>query len=155
MNIRILTWNVCFGCMSANNNSKNDKTAQTIALYCEHLHNKLGTNVCLNNVTNLCNKREYDLISFQEVVNYKIIYNILKNNNPNLNYIKTSGGKESIVTYYNSIKFKLIGIKYGDLGIGRPYHIIFFKNRINLKNLIYINLHNGHKGTISDLEFKL
>jgi hypothetical protein len=141
--------------MSANNNSKNDKSAYTIATYCEKLHNKTGIHMCLKNVTDLCNKRKYDLISFQEIVNHKIIYEKIKEYNSNLNYVKTNGGKASILTIYNSIKFKLIGVKYGDLGKGRPYHIIFFKNKINSKNLIYINLHNGHIGTVKDLEYKL
>jgi hypothetical protein len=50
--IKVLTWNVCFGCMLANHESKNDKNSLKLASHCKD-NNTQGKNKCVENVKSI------------------------------------------------------------------------------------------------------
>ena len=71
--IKVLTYNLCWGCMVADKTSKFDGTALPLATTCETLRN--GNNnqhVCLQNIADFIDKicQGYDFIGTQENGNW-------------------------------------------------------------------------------------
>ena len=113
--LKILSWNLCWGCMKADHTSQHDVTARTLALEC--LKTK-DTNNCLNNVVKLIENDSYDFIGLQEAAKYEdiiaqssklqamgCIHHALTINN---NII-------DLVTFYNHLKFKVLAVKIGNI----------------------------------------
>ena len=157
--MRLLTWNVCFGCMYSNDKSKIDRTAQKLALHCEKLNKEQSNNVCLTNVVKVLGDEVYDFICLQEAANYELIYGAL-NAKKNYYHFVHSGsiipsGYAEIVTFYQKDTYIP---KYGcfaDLASvtkGRPIQIIFFERKSDGHTIILINLHNKHHSDMKDLE---
>ena len=152
--IKVLTYNLCWGCMVADKTSTFDSTAFPLATTCETL--RTGNNnqhVCLQNIADFIDKtcKDYDFIGTQENGNWVELNNassVLKG----MGYVAhlTDNGNVKFVTYYNTDKYTLLGGKAGDLTIaksseqGRPYHILFLEDNNTKKNIIFINVHNSH-----------
>ncbi len=66
-NLKILSWNICWGCMKADHTSHLDTTAQFLAEKCVEIQE------CLNNVAKLINNDKYDIIGLQEAAKYNDI----------------------------------------------------------------------------------
>lgn len=143
--IRILTYNVCFGCMSGNDN---DRTAQSLPSNCIDTTTGTGTPElkCLNNVKMMIQSADdYDFIGLQEATNWNMIFDHSKLQSK-MGYICSTGGQAEIVTFYDKGKYKALATKCGDLDKsngGRPYQITFFENSDASEKFIIINLHNG------------
>ena len=155
MTINILSWNICWECMSGEQNSFN------IAKKCKILKES-GAKTCVQNIISTLNKFKLDIIALQEALNWKEIYDglINKKNIGIIHHfiINKINKKVNLVTFYDYIKYKILGIKIGNIcnpNNIRLYHIIFYKNRITNQYFIFINLHNGHNININVLEFKL
>ena len=164
--MNILTYNVCWGCMAANETSSKNVTAYNLAKKCKDLSNKSsGSHPCLDNVTNILINGNYDIIGLQEVVNFNIIYDKLKGKKNIYNYVHSKVINKqnihiNIVTIYDKNKYKILYIKSGNIETidknigrtdrkelvedGRPYQILFLNRIIDSKKFIFINLHNGH-----------
>jgi len=154
--LNVLSWNVCFGCMYANEKSKYDVTAKVIAEYCRSKNTSQNPNdhECLNNVVEFMNRDKYDLIGLQEVVE-TINWDEIISRNVNLqrmsyifNTVTTAKGiSANMITLYDRDKFTLIAAKVGNLAIdktdGRPYQILYLNYNLNNEKYIIINLHNG------------
>lgn len=154
--LNILSWNICFGCMYANEKSKFDVTAKVIAEYCKskNISKNPNDHECLNNVVEFMNRDKYDLIGLQEVVE-TINWDEIISRNDNLqrmsyvfNTVTTSECvSANMITLYNKYKFTLIAAKVGNLAIdktdGRPYQILYLNYNLNNQKYIIINLHNG------------
>lgn len=152
--IKVLTYNLCWGCMNADNSSKSDRTAKVLATTCELLRNTNNNNhVCLKNVAEFIDNKcqDYDFIGTQENGNYEVLNNtsfVLKG----MGYVShfVNKGRAKFVTYYNTSRYILLGGKVGDLIIknstakGRPYQILFFEDNKTKNNIIFINVHNSH-----------
>ena len=149
--IKILSWNVCFGCMYSNHLSGLDQTARTLATYCQNEHIQKGTNVCLNNVIAYINKNDYSIIGLQESSNYNLIYQGLLLRNPSLKYVNSKSGLEDIVTFYDSSKFTLLGAKCGEFAASRPILYLFLRD-LNGNIFLVINLHNDHRVPLQRVE---
>lgn len=152
--LKILTWNVCFGCVTSNTKeiSNLDKTAKALSQHCQIQYESTNTNVCLNNITEFITKDDYDIIGLQEASNHiNLIDNILEKKNY-LSFIHSKERGENgyfadILTFYNSNKLKIEYVINGNLSEkdARPYQILFF-NEINTSNkIIIINLHYLYK----------
>ena len=159
--LRILSWNICFGCMYADAKSAWDVTARVIAQYCKEKYEETGKHECLNNVIEFMNNGKFDLIGLQEVVDTIIWETVIENNKyrglgkmahvfhtvtfrPNG---MTNDLFASMTTLYNINRFTLIATTYGNLAIddkdGRPYQMLYL-NEIGTNNkFLVINLHNG------------
>lgn len=163
---KIISWNVCFGCMLSNDKSVHDRTAIVIATKCkDDSHVANGRNVCLNNVVNVLKSGNYDIICLQEATNWKNIFHEL---NTHTDYYYASNSVNinddtfsEIVTFYNKNKFKLLYAKNGDVHESRqlsrhhdarPYQILFFNEIASGKQIVTINIHNGHGITKDVLE---
>jgi hypothetical protein len=165
--MNILTWNICFGCMSADANSVNDRTAQFLAQSCQDERIRAGgTHVCLNNIVKhiITSPEEFDFICLQEATNWREIIRLLKqqtflgvlnkyhnkigyvHNKVPVNPRNPRGPFAEIITIYNKDKYRLHSAKGGNIGNddGRPYIIAFFENKIDNDKIIIINLHNKH-----------
>ena len=60
--MKILSWNICWGCMAADESSEYDLTAAKLAVVCQE--NKVaGKPTCLFNVVDFIKKSDYDLIA--------------------------------------------------------------------------------------------
>ena len=148
----ILSYNLCFGCMLSNSDSKYDITTQKLSGYCKDLNKANKKNICLENVSKGIDNfvdEDYNFVSLQEANNWKkVIKNSdkLKRMSYVHHYIEHPYGKPEHVTLYNHNKYKLFAVKIGNIGLGsRPYHILFLKG-IDNQYYIYINLHNGQIG---------
>lgn len=166
MNIHIISWNLCWGCMSGNifnmeyNGKWLNKTAENIGRYCACK----GKHYCLNNVSiflinKFINKKTF-IICLQEAFNWKILYNLLKKK-LNISYLHCKYNKAEVVIFYSSNYFKPIALKSDDIIInkssgGRPFlNIIFKLYNLSNNNIYYfniINLHNMHYISKNDLE---
>jgi len=136
-NLKILSWNICWECMSANN----DK--HILAVYCKN------TKTCLPNVVDLIEQEKYDIIGLQEAAKYKDIIDKsakLQKMGCIHHALDNNGFIVDLTTFYNIRKFKVLAVKVGNLfnKLGRPYHIIFLQYNITSDKYIIINLHNGH-----------
>lgn len=153
--IKVLTYNLCWGCMVADKTSKFDGSAQPLATTCESLRTKNNKmHVCLQNVAtfidNTC--KGYDFIGTQENSNW-VELNKASSVLNGMGYVAhlTNNGTVNFVTYYNKDKYTLLGGKAGDLIIdssteqGRPYQILILVNKTTKQNVILINVHNSHE----------
>ena len=161
--INVLTWNICWQAMKgeqATNGSAND-----LAGTCSSLTNQDGNsdelNGCVKNVINLIDKLpiDYDFVALQEPAKWKAI-------SDNSTKLKTmgyvhhrTGSTSELVTFYNKEKYLALGVIADTFTYngkrGRPYHIIFFKNKITGEFYIFINLHNAHNMPKNELERQL
>ena len=176
--MNILTWNICFGCMSADANSINDGTALVLAQRCQAERTRSGEHVCLNNIVKhiITSPEEFDFICLQEATNWNTIISLLRqqtflgvqnkyynldgtnkigyvHNKVPVNPTNPGGPFADIITIYNKDKYRLHSAKGGNIGIsdGRPYIIAFFENKINNDKIIIINLHNKHNNNKTSL----
>ena len=109
--LKILSWNICWGCMAADHTSKKDGTAYDLALECEKI-NKNNAHVCLNNVKDLLNAEAYDFIGLQEATNWKMLTNGTKLSNMGYVHHETKFKKETssadLITFYNLVNYNQI-----------------------------------------------
>ncbi|VBB19042.1 endonuclease/exonuclease/phosphatase family protein [Yasminevirus sp. GU-2018] len=164
--IKVLTWNVCWGCMSADHTSKHDMTAYNLSTKCENDRvTNAGQHVCLPNVVDSIDTftESYDFVALQEAKNWEDIQN-------QSNKLKVMGVvhhalyigpaknvKVDLVTFYNRNRYRLLALKTGNVvpGDGRPFHIALFSDLASGERVIFINVHNGHGVSRSALEAKL
>ena len=145
MSIKIISWNLSFGCMASNKNSYKDRSARKIAEYCHEMKIDKNYNVCLNNAVKQLSTRIYDFIGLQEVTNYELIYKKLKKIHAPYLYTHHRGGIEDMITIYNSDRFKLDYVTVGGLKKNtRPYQILFLTEIKTNKKFIVMNLHMPH-----------
>jgi hypothetical protein len=169
--LKVITWNISFGSMLANEEGMNDWTGLYLAGYCEYLNNTFNSNICLKNVQFILFPKEgdkmYDIIALQEASNWREIFDE-ENNKKKYNYITTSllntrGSLVPLTTFYNKQKLKLKSVQFGNLhnpndvrpndvrpndvrpNDVRPYHVLVFES-LEFYNtyFTFINLHNGH-----------
>ncbi len=163
--INVMTYNLCWGCMSANDKSQFDRTAEYLAVKCQRVRDQTKQHQCANNIiqniiaafdkntrTGTC-----DILALQEATNWRLIYDGLKNSKKkrlftDCGYIhhqtKTeTGAFAELCTLYNRNKFILKSAALGDIGNGRPFQIIRLLWREFNSELIVINLHNSHHGS--------
>jgi hypothetical protein len=146
--INILSWNICWDCMS------NNTTYGELGKKCNQF--KIIKNIsCLDNVSIFINRKKYTFIGLQEASGWQRIYKNGLNNY--MGYVHSIGGKNELVTFYDKKRFEPIYLKIGYIvpPTARPYHIIFFEEIDTLNKYIFINLHNGHHITKDLLEEKI
>lgn len=153
LSINILTWNISWGCMTANQHSHHDQTAQALATHCYQLKQQHRQPLCLQNVCSLIDleKRKHDLIAFQEASNWK---SLLNNSHrlSKMKYVRSQSDSSEIITFYNPHMFSLLEVSKGQIEAGRPCHLLLLSRpRTNLR-LIVINVHNSKGYSDSDLE---
>ena len=164
---KILSWNISWGAMSYNENSKNDISAKYLA-YTQCYKKALSINNpkwCINNVINFLINLDnyYHFIGLQEAANWEYIIYKLNKKKKLFGYINSKSGKEDIVLFYrldlytmiNMISDRIIDPNKTYKKYGRPYQIIIFQHNITKKYYIIINLHNAHNIPKYILEFEL
>ena len=182
--IPVLSWNICFGCMTHN---PTDRTGLKVVKQCQTVSNTKkeelkGQHICNDNLAvhhpcmdNLINYiinipqinkfSQYDFIGFQEssgwekIVSDPRIMNILISSNETtgyLNYIHGFSGFEDMITFYNAKKYILNAVKFGNIvKEGRPYTILFLTEIATGNNFIVINIHSEHKINVKTLQTEL
>ena len=143
--IPVLSWNICFGCMTHN---KADTTGKKVVAQCTQLSDtkkndmdKKGQHICddnlavhrpcmdnlidyIVNIQHKYNFSKYDFIGLQEssgwekIVSDPRIMNLLISSNEKtgyLNYIHGFSGYEDMITFYNAKKYILNAVKFGDI----------------------------------------
>lgn len=151
--IKILSWNVCFGCVLSSEKSVNDRSALHLAMKCKAEREASGTNVCMNNIIKHISKTKYDFIGLQESSNSYFRFKI---KNLDVGYVPLScivetgvgsGEYAVITTVYDESRFNRLYAKIGNLTPGRdarPYQILFFEEKYTAYKYIIINIHNWH-----------
>jgi DNA/RNA endonuclease G (NUC1) len=159
-NIKLLTYNLCWGCMKSDNTSQYDITAKNVALKCKAIkeENVKKTNVCMEYIAAVIYNSKANIVHTQESANWLALYNLLKNNNNNIRYAafdkhcNTNGNNTiiSIATFYDNTKFRLIKcMATDDKGeCGRPMIICEFLHIASNTLLTSINLHSKHGGKV-------
>ena len=152
LSITILAWNISWGCMTANQNSHHDLTAQALASHCYQLKQEHRQPVCLQNVCSLIDhqKKKHNLITLQEASNWKILLNN-SHRLSKMKYVHSQSDSSEIITFYDPDQFNLLEVSKGEIEAGRPCHLLLLESRSNLK-LIVINVHNSKGYSDSQLE---
>jgi len=150
--MKVLSWNICWGCMSSDSYSHYDRTAIPLPGRCRELKNTHGYNICLADVAKFIAENNYHIIALQEAKNWQeILAYVNCKHGRAYNYINyklknSSGNYVEIVTFYNKNYMKPRRIYYGNLGTGsdiRPYEVILFDLSAGV-SIYFVNLHNGH-----------
>jgi len=147
----VLSYNLCWGCLT---NNDNDATAWELASFCRDNTPRGQKSVCLRNMANVFDrvKEQYgglDLVATQETVDFKSLIqfsNILKQMNYVHSKVTTSFGFVEMGSLYNPERFELIAVKAGDIDFeekGRPYQLLFLRDKQTNKNIVFINVHIG------------
>ena len=139
--IKILSWNVCWGCMTENTG---DMTASGLAGHCI----KRGNMTCLKNASAYISEeninKNIDFVCLQEASKYQ---NIRQETMclQNMGLVSYRDGLADIATFYNSRRFKINYLKVGNLKeSGRPYIIHFMYDMQTNKHIVLVNLHAPH-----------
>ena len=151
--IKVLTWNICWGCMASDETSKDDTTAATIAKVCADEKMNHDRDTCFSNVSNLIGRHsDADIIGLQEATRIKDLLKskVLKEMKAVVFGIKKGKSLVQIATFYNQNKFELLGAMCGNLDPTgsdvRLYQIIlltYISKNDEKVLLIVVNLHNG------------
>lgn len=157
--IAVLSYNLSFGAMLANEASIRNRSAFRLAQYCKEKRQEVGDHVCLNNVVKIIdmvnNSTPYDFVALQECPNWRLIHQHSKKLN-DMGYIHHKISKYTeLATFYNYKRYKVLAIKVDQLVKGRPYQIIFLQERSSYNYYIFINLHNMHYSSKQMLEKQL
>ena len=145
--ISILSWNVCFGCMT---NSSADISAYPLPKWCRQMSQKVNKPyVCMENVVKTLNTfGMFDIIALQEASNWSKMCQKLSS----YKYVHSKSGKENMLTLYDPERFRIEAVCAGSIRSGRPIQIILFYDKSGIeKNIVFINLHNGHGIPADDL----
>jgi hypothetical protein len=157
-NIFVLTYNICWGCMTL---SKGDKTGITVVEEC--IKGSNGNNICIENLnTTIKNIEEhykqhainFDFVGLQEATKWE---EIAKNKSLNkMEYVHVKKSSADLITFYNQNKFKLNAVQSGTIYTdGRPFIILFLTKIDDNEPYIVINMHNCHGITKPVLEKEL
>ena len=160
--IVVLSWNICFGCMTHNDN---DKTGIAVVKQCKDKSTPHNDRPCMNNLLDfisnipaIYNFPEYDFIGLQESSGWqKIIQDhrmqqLLITGSGYLNYVQGKSRSEDIITFYNANKYTLKAVKFGFIDHpGRPYTILFLTDKRTDLCYIVVNMHNDHNINKNDL----
>ena len=167
--IVVLSYNICFGCMTHN---KADFTGKLVVDKCIGKSPSLSPadRPCMRNLINFISNdipqemgflsNAYDIIGFQEASGWDNIirapyFNDLISNR-RLAYVHGKSGPEDMITFYNLHRFHLDAVKFGHIHHpGRPYMILFLRDKSNGSSYIVINIHNSHSIQKNDLEREL
>lgn len=151
--IRVLSYNLCFGCMTAKYNNKTsgfNTSAQGIASKCRNISNKNST--CLKNVVKILNtltNEPIDFIALQETSNWETLLHELENANNSTNKQKfgrygvvyTIDKSEEMITLYDKTKYDLVAKSISNFTRGRPIHVLLCKRKNYEKYFVFINVH--------------
>lgn len=143
--LRILSWNICWGCVSEN---INDRTSKELVKRCL----RIGGKKCLSNIANVITHKKYDIVALQEASKWRDIQTILRNKGRDYDVISCRKNQEDMATFYNTNRLELMGHIDGDISRGRPYQMIEFYDRKENKIFCFINLHNDHDISKKDLQ---
>ena len=140
--IKILTYNICFECVSASSTfkSRSNSTVSKLSQYC--YNKKTNVNYCLNNIIDIINHYNHDIIGLQEASKWHIIYKE-SNTLQNMSYIQSKSGQEDMITFYNKNRFDALAAMNGEMRRGRPYQILLLKDKNTNDYYIICNIHNG------------
>ena len=138
--LKILTYNVCWECISGSNKGSSiiyaNKCSKT-----KKINNK---NLCYRNVANIASYKKFDIIGLQEG-NLGLAKNIIKKLGNNYKIIFSKSCKEHSIIIYNSSKLKKTGkVISGQLEeCGRAF---LYQKFVDLKNneIIVGNFHGPH-----------
>ena len=164
--IRVLSYNTCWGCMLGNKRGLFNSTAKALAEKCIKPRTKKSSGgsgrSCLQTVAdhidNASPGHQLDFVGTQESANWEKLQRssrVLRKMTA-VHHL-TSNGIVHLATFYNHLRWQLDAVKVGDLihtapgsnkpETGRPYHILYLTERDNPSNkYIVINIHNGHQG---------
>lgn len=144
MDIKLLTYNICWECSEGKKSKSIDGTT------C--LKNK--KNICLKNIINLIldNQKKYnlDFILLQEQKNFDKYLKSLKN----YTFHKSNSSSDKIITFWNKEKWICKGKHNSEFGLGRSFHLLFLKNKFTKEIIILCNVHPGHNKEDDITNFK-
>jgi hypothetical protein len=156
--INVLCWNICWQAMKG----VAAGSALILGASCSRtaIDPITGLNVCSTNVIKVIDSLiiDYDFVAIQEAEKWKTIYN-QSNKLRAMGYVHHRIGSSDLVTFYNKDKYDALAVVTYTIIIngkrGRPYHIIYLKNKITSEFYIFINLHNADGVSKDDLERQL
>jgi hypothetical protein len=151
--INVLCWNICWQAMKG----EAIGSASILGASCLRtaIDPKTGLNVCSTNVIKVIDSLiiDYDFVAIQEAEKWKTIHNH-SNKLRAMGYVHHRIGSSDLVTFYNKDKYDALAVVRDTIIIngnrGRPYHIIYLKNKITSEFYIFINLHNAKDGVSKD-----
>ena len=176
-----MTYNVCFGCMYSDfsdtdgkesGNSRFDATSRELVKLCSQKNTDQGKNICLTNIQSVfaSTKLQFsslDLVGLQEASNWEQL--IKDSVLTSLSYVHHKALSADMVSLYNHKKFKLDAFIVGNITSktmretlrdghpakdkpdGRPYQLLFLTHRKSTHKYVFINIHNSHLYTRTEL----
>lgn len=157
MSLKVLTYNICFGCMAAKkdwNVAKWDRTAIDLARLCEN-------DQCVENVAaSIDTDGPWDIVALQEATNYEGVQAKSKQL-VDMDHVSGIAEKEEIATFVNKYKFTILDSITGDMGdfmggkwhrqAGRAFQLTHLQEIDTGADVIVANMHLGHFGGIKKL----
>lgn len=171
--IRVMSYNICWGCMLGNKRGLFNSTAKALAKICMSSKHRINSKTkkagsgksCLQTVAdhidNAFPYHQLDFVGTQESANWdKLQRSSRVLRKMTVVHHLTSNGIVHFATFYNQQRWRLDAVKVGDLiytapennkpETGRPYHILYLTELAHPDNkYIVINIHNGHHGGIN------
>ena len=158
--INVLNWNICWEAMVGDIVGQGSAPILGATCSITEINRRTKLNECATNVIKLIDNLniDYDFVAIQEAAKWKDIYKYSKKLKP-MGYVHHIIGSSHLVTFYNKEKYDAIAVVTDTIihnnRRGRPYHIIYLKNKITSEFYIFINLHNADGVSIDDLENQL
>ena len=135
--MKILSFNVSWECMT----NSDTGTAKNLGTICKNLSKnnyqcRDNLILYLRQIRN--NYNEFDILCFQEASNLDVLKEEF---NSNFFLHQHKSGNETMITIINHNLFNIIDIIPGEFKIGRPFCIFILESKVDLKPIIFVNLH--------------
>ena len=142
--VRVLTYNVCFGCMSG---SEEDKSALPLAMRCAKSAGESSPNGCLLQVAHNIDKAGsicggLDLIGLQEASSWKALQAKSRELGQKTS-VAVRVGKEELVLFVGS-RYLIQWAGEGEVS-GRPLQVVLLEDVRRGGHAVVVHFHNNHK----------
>lgn len=139
-NLLVLTYNICFECMTNNRSG----SAGALGAKCTPISSNPRITLCAENIASLLEKTavtqggNFDFVGFQEAARWPELRSLAPNSLGRLTPLGFRRGQDDFVTFYDARKFTLRHrIDSGFRATSRPFQILVFD-----EGLIFVNAHN-------------
>jgi len=152
--IAVLSYNICFQAMT--NNSMG--SAPNLGKVCHYLPGSKLT-VCGNHMAQLIDGLptslgvpSLDFVGLQEASHWYELPHAAPNTLGKMTCFHTREGRSDMATYYDGNKYTLVKSYAGYFTKDRPFQILVFTNTFDSSGTIFINVHNPHRYSYSQMQ---
>lgn len=153
----ILSYNISFQAMTHYSRG----TAGPLGQKCTPIGNSKVT-ICAKNMADMIEGipaamqvPSFDFIGLQEASRWLFLRDIASTTLKQMEAVGSKEGRSEMVSFYDGNRYKLKNYHFGDLSTDRPYQILIFENLFDNSGTIFINVHNAHRFSFTDVQHQL